>query len=158
MDLVRVKRLEDPERMSLFVALSLVNLDAQQGRSLVKGLVDTVVSLALASRRGFARPQQADGPAVLASGQIEAPGTLLTREDVDVVGRDTVLLERPHRCVDLVLAVEQPGHPVDEREQMAARVGIGIDSGHSLPLNSHCSGSFTRDFHLGARISGPYIY
>ena len=67
--------------MRLLVALLLVNLDAQQGRSLVKGVVDAVVGLAFVSDRGFERPQQADGPAVLASEQIEAPGALLTREE-----------------------------------------------------------------------------
>ncbi len=130
MDFVRVERLQHSERMSLLVALSLVvNLDGQQGRSLVKGLVDAVVGLALVSHHGFEHPHQAEGPAVLASGQIQASGALLTCEDVDVVSCDTVLLERPHRCLDLVLAGQQAGHPVDEREQMAARVGIRIDSG-----------------------------
>ena len=96
MDLVRVERLEDPERMSLLVGFSLaVNLDAQQGRAPVKGLVDAVVGLALVSDHGFERPQQADGPAVLATEQIEAPGALLAREDVDVVGRDTALPRAP---------------------------------------------------------------
>ena len=117
-----------------FSSLFLVNLDTQQGRSLAKGLVDAVVGPALVSHRGFERPQQADDPAVLASGQIEAPGALLTHEDVDVVGRDTVLLERAHGCLDVLLAVEQASHPVDEREQVPARVGVGIDAGHRFPL------------------------
>src|SRR6266511_4150509 len=65
MDLMSVERLEDPERTTLFVALSVVNLHAQQGRSLPKGLVDAEVGPALVSHRGFARPQQADDPAVL---------------------------------------------------------------------------------------------
>ena len=33
-----------------------------------------------------------------------------------------------------VLAVEQASHPVDEREQVPARVGVGIDAGHRCPL------------------------
>ena len=153
MDLVRVERLEDPERTRLLFGLaleqrdmeyairipakqcSLVYLDAQQGRSLAKSLVDPAVDLALVSHRGFERPQQSEGPAVLAAGQIEAPGTLLTREDVDVVGRDTALLEGPHRCRDLVFALDHAGHPVDEREQMAARVGIAIEFGPWSSLN-----------------------
>ena len=55
-------------------------------------------------------------------------------ELLDVVGRDTDVLERPHRCDDFGLAVEQTGDPVDQHEQMAARVGIAIGSGHSLPF------------------------
>ena len=57
MDLVRVERPEDPERTRLLVALSFVHLDAQQGRSLAKGLVDALIGLALVSHRRFERPQ-----------------------------------------------------------------------------------------------------
>ena len=132
MDLVR-EPLEDVERVRLLVALFLVHLDAHQGRSPVKGVVDAMVGLAFAAHGVFEGPEQTEGPAVLASEQIEALGALLTREDVDVVGRDTVGLERPHRGVDLLLAVEQAGHAVDEREQVAACVRIGIQSGHRSP-------------------------
>ena len=133
MNLVPVARLEDPERTSLLVALSLVNLDAQQGRSAAKGLVDAVIGLALVPYGGFEPSQQTDDPAVLAAEQIEAPSALLTHEDVDVVRRDTLLLERAPHGRGLGLAVEQAGHPVGEREQVAARVRIKIDSGHGLP-------------------------
>ena len=147
MDLVPVQRLEDPERTSLLAAL-FVNLDAQQGGSLAKGRVDAVVGLALVSHSSFERPKQADDPAVLAPAQIEAPSTWFTHEDVDIVGRDTVLLERPDRSLDVVLAVEQASHPVDQREQVPARVGVGIDAGHGSP--------FARAY-LGVRIRAPYI-
>src|SRR5437868_6863311 len=135
-------------------------LDAQQGRSLAKRLLDAVVGLALVSYRGFERPQQTERPAVLASGEIEAPGALLTREDVDVVGRDTLRLERPHRCGDLLLAVEEARHPVDEREQMPPRVGIAVDSGHRLPPEQpFCSLTETRSAALIYQLSssGPLV-
>jgi hypothetical protein len=134
MNLVPV-RLEGSERASLLVDLAVVNvnLDAQKRRSHAEGLVDTTFGPDLVSHRGFEPSKQVDEPAVLATGQIETPGALLTHEDVDVVGRDTVLLERLHRGHGFVLGVEQTRHPVEECEQMAARVRITIDSGHSLP-------------------------
>src|SRR5258708_19870677 len=96
MDLVRVKRLEDPERMSLFVALSLVNLDAQQGRSLVKGLVDPVVGIALASNHGFARPPQSLGPPSLAPAQSKTPSPLLPPNTSHCSSRDPPPSYHPH--------------------------------------------------------------
>ena len=143
MDLVSV-RLESSKRASLLVDLAVVvNPDGQQGRSLAKCLVDAAVGLALVSHRGFESSQQVNEPAVLASEQIEAMGALLTHEEVDVVGRDTGLLEHPHRGLGFVLAVEQTGHVVDEREQVTAPVRVMIDSGHSL---QQLNGAFTRGF------------
>ena len=146
MDLVRVERLEDAERASLFVAPGLVNLDAEQRPSMVKGFVDAMVGFTFVSDRGFERPQQADGASVLASGQIQTPGAQFARKDVDVVGLDTVRLECPHRCGDIRLAVHQAGHPVDEREQMKARVRIAVDSGHGRPLYTNSQPQHTDFF------------
>ena len=123
------------KRTSLLVAPCLVNLDAEQGRALVKGLVDAVVGLALVADRGFERPQQADGPAVLASGQIEAPGARSpVKMSMSSVATPSSSSARTV-AVTSSSRVEQTGHPVDEREQMAARVGIAIGSGHGLPFD-----------------------
>ena len=155
MDLVRVLRLKDPDRASLLFAF-LVHFDADKGRALVQLLVNSMVGFTLVSHRGLERPQQADGPAVLASGQIEALGPQFTREDVDVVGRDTHLFERPDRGDDLGFAVEQTGDPVDQHEQMAACIGIAIGSGHRLPFGGS-AGVIPGISRRQADHRGPYI-
>ena len=109
---------------------SLVELDAQQGRSPAKGIVDAMVGLTHVGHRVLDRAQQPDRPAVVASEQIEDLGALLAREDVDVLGGDAAFLERPHRCHDRLLTIEEAGHPIGERKQMPARVRIAIDVGH----------------------------
>ena len=153
-DLVRVERLEDPERTSLLVALLLAKRRpaSSDERSRASSpaastgiLTHTRVApwrSAASMRRLVSRSspiaassdaQQMDGPAVLASGQVEALRALLTGEDVDVAGRNAVRLERLDRRHDRLLVVEQGGHPVDEREEMPPRVGIAVESGHGLP-------------------------
>jgi len=147
-DFVGVEVPEDPDRPVLLVALALVNPDAQQRRSPAKGVVDALLDLGLVADGGFERPQQATSPAVLASPQIEALGALLAREDVDVVGRDAGLLERSHGRLDLALGVEERGDPPGEREQLAARVGIEVDSGHGSPSAPGTSSSMDGLVHL----------
>ena len=83
-----------------------VQVDGTAVRPLAKGIVDAMVGLAHVGHGVFERPQQTDSAAVGASEEIEGFGSLSTREDVDVLGRDAALLERSYCGHDLVLALE----------------------------------------------------
>ena len=64
---------------------------------------------------------------------VQAREDLIERTVESLKGAKNVIFSA-HCHDDLGLAVEQTGDPVDQHEQMAARIGIAIGSSHRLPF------------------------